>query len=164
MPSPTWAVPFASSSARSRSRPAALLGLDALEALRSDIDRTAFNPLGPQARLGALRGELDAAVRDALAGDVGAAGDVSELARVALELTREVHASGPLAQETIRAIREQLDQVIEAQERRASTLGVDVAGQIQLSADEQIAAIREQTRALIEALADIRRALPAGAV
>ena len=141
-----------------------ILGLDGLRAVARDIDRDVITPLSPRERLAQARAEFEAAIRAGLAGDVSAAQEASTLAREAIDLAREVYATGPAGQVAISEIRLQLRDLIEAQEHRESRIGTDVTEAVRFSADAQIDAIREQTRALVKALAEIRRALPEGAI
>ena len=141
-----------------------ILGLDTLEALRSDIDARALAALPPQAQLEQLRADFNAAVLAAIGGEAGAAQEASDLGRLLLELSSSTFASGPQAQELVAGVRDALDRVIAAQESRLETLGPDIVGQLQVSTDEQIRAIAEQTRALTEVLQRIEQALPGAAV
>ena len=134
-----------------------MLGLPQLRDALAQIDTGAHSPLSPRQQLAGVRGRLDDAVRDALAGVGGAAEDAAALATQALQIAREVYASGPGAQAAAAEIREQLQALIEAQERREGTLGEDMVDAIRVSTDEQVAAIREQTRELLRALEAVRR-------
>ena len=139
-----------------------ILGLPQLRDALAQIDSGAFSPLSPAQQLADTRAALDNLFGEAIGGVPGAAEEAAALARRALELARDVFASAPRGQQVIQDVRHQLETLLEIQERRQGTLGADLIEQVQLSTDEQIAAIREQTRAIVDALADVRRTMQAG--
>ena len=136
-----------------------VLGIPALEALQQELSFGALSNVSPVVRFGRARTELDTLGAAALAGDLDAIGRFPGLAQSVLQLGRETFASGPEFQSLFRSVNTTLNDVLAKQRDLEMTFTADLTIALRDNADDQIAALKDQTKALTTALNKIETRL-----
>ncbi|MGE0446382.1 MAG: hypothetical protein AB7P99_14235, partial [Vicinamibacterales bacterium] len=143
-----------------------VLGLDALTGFRQSLQFGPQAAASPLDQFSAARSALDTLSTSALGGDLQSIRAFPALAQQVLGLARDTFASGPEFQAVFVDVNRVLNQVIAQQETLQASITADLGGTMRETAMNQIEAIRaqiaatkEQTQQVTEALADIRREL-----
>lgn len=132
-----------------------VLGIPTLEAFQRDLSFGAFSQVSTAEQLRRAQAEFGNVSRAALAGDAGALGRFVPLAQQVLELNRSTNASGPAAQAIVGEVNTAVNTLLERQRALEASLIGDLSIKLEETTQDQIAAIREQTRAIVDSLSAI---------
>lgn len=136
-----------------------VLNLTGLRALRDQVSFGQLSGASPLTAIAGQRAAFDQVAQAALAGDVSAIQSFPGIAQQLLTSGRDVFASGPGFADLLGSVRGTLDQLLGQNEALQASLGVDIDIALRETAQDQIAAIRDQTGRLSEDLRLIRREL-----
>ncbi len=136
-----------------------ILGIDALEAFQRELSFGDLAQVTPAQRFALARADFGRLAEAARTGDVDAIQQFPGAAQSLLQLGRTTYASGAEFQSLFRDVNATLNDVLARQRELERSLTADLTITMRETAQDQIAAINEQTRALGAALAKIERRL-----
>lgn len=126
------------------------LGITGLKRYQDSLATAEFN--APLDRLAAARGIFEERLARSRTGDLEAVQDLPQAVQAMLAIARDVYASGPQFQEIQRVGSEAIVEAINRQQDLQNDIMREVPAAILQASNDQVAAIREQTDALVAQL------------
>ncbi|MBW8034225.1 MAG: hypothetical protein FVQ79_00730 [Planctomycetes bacterium] len=133
-----------------------ILGLDQLTSFRESLTFSNLSPLSATQQFSEAQALLNRTASAALSGDTTAIGRFPNIAQQVLGLGRDVFASGPEFAQLFTSVNTTLNKVIGNQEALEATLVTDLDLAIRDTSQDQIDAIKDQTKQLEAGLKEIR--------
>jgi hypothetical protein len=141
-----------------RSQLAALPGQLGITSLQQYKQALSVSDLAgsPEDRLGSARSIYDTTLARARTGDLSAIGQFPQVAQQLLGVGRDVYASGPGFAELFTSVNQALNEILDHQRSVQEDLLKDLPTAIEQSGKDQIEAIKNQTKQIIDALKDLQ--------
>lgn len=133
-----------------------ILGLDALTGFREQTTFGGLSPLAPVPKFEAVKDTFNEIAQAALAGDQAAIARLPSIAGEALNIGRDVFASGPDFASFFDLVTSTVDRVIGNQQALAAESGIDLDFTIRETTELQLAAMKEMQNQLSQDLRNIR--------